>query len=83
MLPRITALAGLAFANWLSACAGQASASSPWPAIPTQKAYTEPHGDTLVAPVAVVKGLTDDTSSPLGSSPMVFSSVNETYTCKF
>jgi len=82
MLSRITTLAGLAFAGWLPACAGEASSSTPWPAIPSQNAYAEPDDDILVMPAAVVKGLTHDTSNPLGSSPMVFSSVNETYTRK-
>lgn len=59
---------------------GARADAAPWPAIPEQKPYTPPTGDVLISPVAVIKGLTSDTSAEIGSEPMVFSAINQTYT---
>ncbi|KXJ87792.1 Six-hairpin glycosidase-like protein [Microdochium bolleyi] len=77
-------LAGLCLAGLFQApaAASSSSSSAPWPAIPTQAVHTEPTGEVLVGPKAVVKGLTNDTSAPIGSSAMIFNTVNETYTRK-
>ncbi|KAF7556572.1 hypothetical protein G7Z17_g1309 [Cylindrodendrum hubeiense] len=58
------------------------ASSVPWPAIPSPAVYSTPPDAPFIEPISVVQGLTSDSSENL-SSPMVFNTINDTYTLDY